>query len=94
VAYLSQLLALFLLVLIVLPISIAIVPFGPELVLTSFFVEIKVEPIPAGTSYELHSFVSHTDGSLSHTPSYDDDRVLNLIADWINRSRDSRASTC
>lgn len=83
---LANLITAALLLLIVVPVSIAVLPFGPELVLTSFFVEITSEAVPSGASYPVHTFVSHADGSLSHTQTYDDEQALTLLVDWINRS--------
>ena len=85
----ADLLTSILLLLVVLPISIAMLPFGPELVFYSFFVEITSETVPPGDSYPVNTFVSRSDGSLTHTQSYEDERVLKLIVDWINERQSS-----
>jgi hypothetical protein len=81
----SSVLSAILLLMIVLPVSIATLPFGPALVLSGLFVEITAEPVPTGDSYQVHSFTSLSGTTLSHTQSYDDERSVALIVDWINQ---------
>jgi hypothetical protein len=79
----SFLTAIFLLPLVLL-MTVAMLPFGAELVLTSFFLDVSPETVPPGGSYEVQRFDSRMEGSLTHTQSYQDDRVSACIVSWIN----------
>jgi hypothetical protein len=70
---------------VAIPVSIATFPFGPELVLTGFFVEVTSEVVPPGSSYVVHTFNPHS-GPLSHAQIYENEPALNVIVDWISRS--------
>jgi hypothetical protein len=70
----------------ILLLSIILLPFGAESALAGLLVEISVETVPAGV-WRVHQFGPTDDEgqglNLLHSSSYEDRRVLSLIARWI-----------
>lgn len=66
---------------------VILLPFGPSTVLASISAEVSVEPVPRGV-WLVHQFcgdacIHESLTSLAHSASYDDPRVISLLASWI-----------